>query len=119
MRSRDIIFWWEARRIPYNLALGVVGFASLLLVIFAGGAAVSKGEDFEEPLALLFGPPLYAIGANVCYTFGWILDLAAERRSPRKGRFYAGLAFAIALTALPGLWAVIAWLATVVTGEKL
>ena len=68
---------------------------------------------------MIFGPVLYGIMANICYTFGWILDISAFHGSPRKGLFRAGFIFSLVLTALPGIWAVIAYLITVCTGQKL
>jgi len=32
--------------------------------MFAGSAAVKPGVDFEEPLAMLFGPFIYAVLAS-------------------------------------------------------
>jgi hypothetical protein len=49
----DIIRWWEARRYHFNGFVLTVGFASWLLVIIAGSAAVKPGEDFEEPIGIL------------------------------------------------------------------
>ena len=115
----DIIRWWEQRRLRYNLYVGLVGFVTWWLVLIAGNAAVKPGVDFEEPLAMIFGPLFYGIMANVCYTFGWIVDVAAYRGNPRKALFRAGFIFSLSLTALPGIWAVIAWLTTVYTGRKL
>jgi hypothetical protein len=109
LSRRDIIVWWELRRIPYNIVLAFVGFATLLL-IFAVGSAEPE-VDFVEPLVVAFGVPLYAIAANVCYTLGWILDgylVYAGRQS--IALFYAGSAFSIGLTALPGIWAVFLWM---------
>lgn len=118
-RRTDIIRWWEGRRLSFNAYVGVVGIISWLLVLVVGGAAVKPGVDFEEPIAMLVGPVFYAIMANVCYTFGWIVDLIAFSGGPRRGLFRAGLIFSLALTSLPGVWAVIAYLMTVYTGRKL
>lgn len=115
----DIIRWWEERRLLYNIYVGSIGFLTWWLVMIAGSAAVKPGVDFEEPLAMIFGPVLYGIMANICYTFGWILDISAFHGSPRKGLFRAGFIFSLVLTALPGIWAVIAYLITVYTGQKL
>jgi hypothetical protein len=116
---RDIIWWWEARRFRFNVLVGAVGIVTWLLVMFAGSAAVKPGEDFEEPIAMLFGPFVYAALANVCYTLGWVVDTILYRGTPRTRLYKAGLIFSIVLTALPGLWAVVAWLITVYTGRKL
>lgn len=116
---KDIIHWWEERRIRYNLMVGLVGFVTWWLVLIAGSAAVKPGEDFEEPLMMIIGPVFYCIMANLCYTFGWIFDTVFYRGSPRKALFKAGLIFSLVLTSLPGIWAVAAWLVTVFTGKKL
>jgi len=84
----------------------------------AGSAAVKPGVDFEEPIAMIFGPLIYGLFANIFYTLGPIIDVVAYRGSPRVKLFKAGLIFSLVLTALPGLWAVTAWLITVFTGQK-
>jgi hypothetical protein len=118
--NREQIFGWWARRLLYfNLAVGAVGFVTWWLVMIAGSAAVKPGVDFEEPLAMLFGPFVYAGFANLCYCLGPIFDLVIYSKKPRVWLFKAGLFFSLTLTALPGLWAVTAWLMTVVTGTKL
>ncbi len=116
---KEIVRWWEARRFEYNVWVGVVGFASWWLVLVAGGAAIGPGEDFEEPAMMFLAPMIYALIANLCYTFGWLLDVTAYHGSPRKGLFKAGLIFSVVLTALPGIWAITALLITVYTGRKL
>ena len=115
----DIIRWWEARRYHFNGFLLAVGFASWLLVMIAGSAAVKPGEDFEEPIGMLFGPVIYLAVANVCYTLGWVVDTVLYNGRPRARLYKSGLIFAVVLTALPGVWAVVAWLITVHTGRKL
>jgi hypothetical protein len=115
----DIVRWWEARRLRFNFYVGAVGVVTWLLVMIAGSAAVKPGEDFEEPLAMIFGPFVYAFLANVCYTLGWIADTASSQKRPRAGLYKAGVVFSVVLTALPGVWAVVAWLMTLITGHKL
>lgn len=115
----DIIRWWEARRLRFNGLVGAVGALTWVLVLIAGSAAVKPGEDFEEPLAMIFGPLVYAFLANACYTLGWLVDTRFYQGTPRTWLYKSGLIFSIVLTALPGAWAVIAWLITVYTGQKL
>jgi hypothetical protein len=116
---KEIIRWWEARRFRFNLLVGLVGAVTWILVLTAGSAAVKPGEDFEEPIMMIFGPLIYGVFANVCYTLGWIADTIFYRGTPRTRLFKAGLIFSVVLTALPGLWAVAAWLITIYTGRKL
>lgn len=115
----DIIRWWEARRSHFNGFVLAVGVASWLFVMIAGSAAVKPGVDFEEPLGMLFGPVVYIAMANVCYTLGWVVDTVLYTGRPRTRLYKSGLIFAIVLTALPGVWAGVAWLITVFTGRKL
>jgi hypothetical protein len=115
----DVVRWWEARRLHFNVYVGVVGVISWFLALIAGSAAVKPGVDFEEPLGMIFGPIIYACIANACYTLGWIVDTVSSENRPRVGLYKAGVVFSVVLTALPGVWAVVAWLMTVITGSKL
>lgn len=115
----DIIRWWESRRLRYNLYVGAVGLVTWFVVEIAGSAAVQPGVDFEEPIIMLIGPLFYGIAANVCYTFGWMVDVTAYRGSPRRWLYKLGLIFSLVLTALPGVWALSVWLFTIYTGRKL
>jgi len=118
--SRSQIFkWWERRRLYFNLYVGLVGILTWFLVLIAGSAAVKPGVDFEEPFAMIIGPFFYGVMANLCYSLGSAADLLFYRARPRVVLFKTGLFFSIGLTALPGIWAVVAWLATVITGKKL
>ena len=100
---RDIILWWEARRIPYNLIVGGVGLCSLLLFfVFIGASGkLGPGEDAVEPFALLVAPFLL----NICYTAGWIaeslfgrvLSPHGEAAAPRMLKFGLGLSVAAVL----------------------
>jgi hypothetical protein len=116
---REIITWWESRRLRFNLYLGTIGIITWLLVLVAGSAAVKPGDDFEEPIAMILGPFIYAVFANICYTLRWIVDTVAYHGMPRLRLYKYGIVFSAILTALPGLWAVGAWLMTVITGHKL
>ncbi len=115
----EIIAWWEVRRLRFNLFVGVVGAATWLLVLVAGSAAVKPGVDFEEPVAMIFGPFVYGFFANICYTFGWVVDTVLYRGIPRTRLYKVGMIFSVVLTALPGVWAVVPWLMTVISGQKL
>jgi hypothetical protein len=115
---REIISWWEARRYRFNLYVGIVGVATWFLVLIAGSAAVKPGVDFEEPIMMLIGPFIYGVFANICYTLGWIVDTRWYCGTPRIRFYKGGIIFSVVLTALPGVWAVVAWIMTVITGQK-
>ena len=115
----EIVRWWEARRLRYNVLVGSVGIVTWLLVLCVGSLAVKPGVDFEEPIMMIIGPIIYGACANLCFTLGWIVDTSLYRGRPRNRLWKAGLIFSLVLTALPGIWAVIAWCITLYTGKKL
>ena len=115
----QIVRWWEVRRIPYNLLVGATGILSVVLMVFFGSMAVKPGDDFEEPMGLIFFAIAFGIVANLCYTAGWIVDLVLYRGEPRRKLFRAGMTFSIVLASLPGAWGVCAWLITLFSGKKL
>jgi hypothetical protein len=115
----DIVRWWEARRLRYNLLVGSVGIVTWVLVLCVGSLAVKPGVDFEEPIMMIIGPIIYGVCANLCYSLGCIVDTLFYRGRPRNPLWKAGLIFSVVLTALPGIWAVIAWCITLYTGKKL
>jgi len=116
---RDIVKWWEARRLRFNLWVGSVGVATWLTVLIVGSLAVKPGVDFEEPIMMMIGPIIYGVMVNVSFSFGWIVDTAVYRGRPRATLHKAGLIFSVVLTALPGIWAIVAWCITLYTGKKL
>ncbi len=99
--------------------VGAVGIASWLLVECVGSLAVKPGVDFEEPILMIIGPIFYGLFANLCYSLGWIVDTRFYRGHPRVRLYKAALIFSFVLTALPGIWAVVAWCITLYTGKRL
>jgi hypothetical protein len=109
----QVIAWWEARRIPYNLVVGAWGFVSLVIFFFAiqGAGELKPGEDAVEPMALLAAP--FVI--NACYTLGWVVEvllrawvpaLRSERVGPKLMKL--GVAFSMIVVTLPAaIWGVI------------
>src|SRR5580698_269253 len=100
---KEIFQWWESRRLAFNVRVGLAGIITWFTVLIAGSAAVKSGVDFEEPFAMILGPPLYAIIANICYTAGSIIDGIFYKRAPRPRLLQFGFWFSIFLTSLPGL----------------
>src|SRR5215831_4360995 len=74
LSEREIIGWWEGRRLRFNFYVGIVGVISWLLVWIAGSAAVKPGVHFEEPIVMISGPFIYGTLANICYTLGEFVD---------------------------------------------
>ncbi|WP_395753724.1 hypothetical protein [Prosthecobacter sp.] len=108
VRPWDAIFWWEKRRIPYNLIVGGVGVVSFILFITCIHAAdgIEPGEDAVEPLALVLAPFLM----NLAYTAGWVVDfplrLVFQSLSPRitVNLFRLGLGISLLVVCFPSVF---------------
>lgn len=109
--ASQIIGWWEARRLAYNLVVGLTGLLSILLVfVIAVVAEHVTGEPVglpDPPLLAIVGVVAYGVMANVCYTGGWVAELAVRRLwGPAAGAFgeiafALGAAFSVVLTLSP------------------
>jgi hypothetical protein len=101
----EVMGWWELRRIPFNLIIGVYG--GLCVLAFFWGITTSghlqPGEDAVEPLALVTAP----VAINVFYTLGWFVEIPARLTvstlTPRLGPLLLklGLGFGLVLITLP------------------
>ena len=94
--------WWESRRVAYNAIVGGAGlvtFATLQLISF-----LPPHLPLQVPWQVVVA---YGIAANVCYSFGylmeWLLDrLWGDEVAPvGPTLFRHGLVFSIGLTVLP------------------
>lgn len=109
----QVIGWWEARRLIFNIVVGACGVVTCLTVLLI---AVVGDSLFGIPLGLpdppifaLIAVILYGIMANVCYTGGWVVELLVRKAWPQESESFATLAFALGLvfatflTILPGI----------------
>jgi len=105
--ARESVSWWELRRIPYNVVLGVIGLASILAMLLIAERVLPAGDDMVEPLVLILFVLVYGIGANTCYTLGWFFEIIFCGANPKKKTpfrlvtFWGGFAFSCLLTTLP------------------
>ncbi|MCK4607123.1 MAG: hypothetical protein KAU35_07500 [candidate division Zixibacteria bacterium] len=101
----QVIGWWEIRRAPYNLLVGLAGLINILIIIVALLLSNPDG-DLGDPFLAMMGIPLYGIMANVCYTAGWIVELLDRKENPSAATRNAinnlkrGFLFSILLTLL-------------------
>ncbi|MCW3059018.1 MAG: hypothetical protein JWQ02_839 [Capsulimonas sp.] len=111
----SIVKWWEARRLAYNVIVGVVGFVSLIIfmLVMSAPGILKPGEDAVEPMAIFFAPILI----NIAYTLGWILEIPCNwLRRQGSGRtgpalLAIGFCFSLLLMLLPLLASVMSLLA--------
>lgn len=102
------ILWWELRRIPVNLLIGLYGILCLLIFFAAIHHAhlLQPGEDAIEPIAIVLAP----IAFNLCYTLGWLVEaparVLAPRLTPKLGPrlLLIGLAFSLLVISLPAVF---------------
>lgn len=108
-----IMAWWEIRRIPHNLLVGIAGIFTILLCIGSGLVgervlAVPIGIP-DPPLFAVFAVIAYGIMANICYTGGWVSEIIVAKvwqdQEHHFGEisFFLGVLFSIGLTLLPGV----------------
>ncbi len=111
--NREVIAWWEVRRIPFNLLVGCAGLVTCLVIGTIGMVSeVVFDTEFglpNPPLFALFGIVIYGLLANVCFTLGWITELVQRKLWPTENDKYAtlafgfGLLFSIILTLAPAI----------------
>jgi hypothetical protein len=111
----DIIKWWEVRRIPYNFIVGSTGVFTLI-VFFAVVAIEEKvfGPNVGSFFLIPIGVVAYGFMANVCYTGGWLAEIAVGKiwkdRAGAFGEiaFALGLIFSVLLTLVPAALVIVA-----------
>ena len=107
----QVIGWWEARRIPFNLIVGAAGTVSAAAILGIGVVGeLAFGIPFglpDPPIFAVAAVVVYALGANVCFAGGWIAELIVRRAWPDESdrfgtlSFTLGLVFAVVVTLLP------------------
>ena len=108
---KQIVLWWESRRLPFNLIVGATG---ILTCVFLLGEILLAEKIFGDdgggsPILAVFGVFAYGIMANICFTGGWISELLARHIWKEKAEhlgeiaFILGIAFSVILTLVPVL----------------
>lgn len=102
----SIVRWWEKRRAPYNLMVGVAGLASVVWIAIAELIAPGGPGLILVPWQPIV---LFGVGANVFYTLGSIIESIAHKIWGREllpigpGLYRMGLTFSLGLALLPGM----------------
>ena len=106
----SLLTWWESRRLKFNAIVGGTGLFTLLVVYIISFIPPSARIPLDwRPIAV------YALLANICYTFGWAIEALAQRiwgeKCPKFGPalFRQGVAFSVGLTLLPILLMSFTW----------
>lgn len=113
-----IVRWWESRRLAYNAIVGGTGVVTLVwghLLIWLP----PNGETGFVPWQVIV---LYGVMANVCYSFGSVLEVIVDKLFGREllpigpGLFRIGLTFSVGLTLFPLMMITIFWVVRVLVG---
>jgi hypothetical protein len=105
------IGWWETRRVAFNLIVGSAGIVSSLVVGIVGLESYFLFDsDFgvpDPPLFAVVAVLIYGILANICYTGGWVAELAVRKAWPQQADRFGtltlalGVVFSVLLTLTP------------------
>jgi hypothetical protein len=101
----EVIGWWEARRMAYNVAVGSTGLFTLAAVHLIARIPPQPVAIPIEPTIII--PAVYGVLANICYTGGWMAELGIRNALGREMEpvgptlFRYGFAFSIGLTLFP------------------
>ncbi len=108
--SKQIIIWWEVRRLPFNLFVGIAGILTCLLVlgiVLFSDSIIEEPNGGGSPFLAVIAIFLYGIAANICYMGGWLAELFAKAVWEERAKHFAeiafplGLLFSILLTFVP------------------
>ena len=119
-RWYDVIVWWELRRIPYNLIVGIGGMAAVVLYIYIDTLPPqlpADQRDFDYFLAIFGG----AVAANILYTGGWVCEIVLRSLTRQQIRWFGpvmlslGLLLSLAAPVLGVTLNAFLWLSRVVT----
>jgi hypothetical protein len=104
---KTAIRYWERHRVIYNLALTLPAFISYALADTINWV----GDPHETHYGFVaFWLALYAVGANICYSFAYALEFLFGCDEPtsrwmrfgRTSTFVAGVLFAMLLALIGG-----------------
>ena len=102
------IAWWEVRRIPFNIMIGMYGLLCLACFYWGimGSGHLTPGDDAIEPIALLAAP--FVI--NVLYCLGWLVEVPARLLRPGLSPGFgpvllkSGLGLGLLLSSIPAAY---------------
>jgi hypothetical protein len=81
----------------------------------SGSQLVEHGDDLMEPLAVIAGGVVFLVGANVCYTLGWITEVmwsegdTSRTEAIRQKVYRRGPLFSAVIAAAPGVLVPLLW----------
>ena len=71
--NKEVIRWWEQRRILYNIVMLAAGSATILLALLLREIAFTDLMNVFPPVLIV------ALSANLFYTLGWIMEIVCRK----------------------------------------
>ena len=114
--KREVVRWWELRRPLFNLGVLIVGLSSIAAMESLVAPLLPERQDVVEAITLILVVAVYGVLVNLCYTFGWILELRERKEDARMARergrllFQVMLAFSLILASGPFWYGCVFWM---------
>jgi hypothetical protein len=98
--NKEIIRWWERRRIFYNTVMLAAGCVTIML------ALLLREIIFTDLINALPPVLIFALSANLFYTLGWVVEIVCRKFITEKEvvqkagpvLFIAGLSLSVLFT---------------------
>jgi hypothetical protein len=76
--NKEVIRWWERRRIFYNAVMLAAGCVTIILAVSLGEISFTDITNALPPILIV------ALSANLFYTLGWMVEIACRKFIPEK-----------------------------------
>ena len=80
--DKEIILWWERRRVLYNAVMLIAGCITILLAVSLHEIAFADVVNTLQPVLIV------AASANIFYTLGWIIEIIYHKLNKGKETIY-------------------------------
>jgi hypothetical protein len=98
--NKEIIRWWERRRIFYNTMMLAAGSVTIMLALFLHEIIFSDLINTLPPILIV------ALSANLFYTSGWVVEIVCCKFIPENEMlqkagpvlFIAGISLSVLFT---------------------
>jgi len=76
--NREVIIWWERRRVFYNTVMLAAGLFTIILALVLNEIIFTDLVNTLPPILI------FALSANLFYTLGWVMEIVCRKFIPQK-----------------------------------